>query len=83
MPRKLAEELLSLMGKKVVIETQDGRRYEGELTSIDERLNVMLSKVAGEESTVKLLLNGAFVRDKGDQETGPKGASGKTGTGLP
>ena len=60
--KKFAEELAGLVGKKVIIETMDGTKYNGELSGISENLNVILSNVAGGEKVIKLIINGNFVK---------------------
>lgn len=60
--KKFAEELASLVGKKVIIETMDGIKYDGQLSAISEDLNVILSNVVGGENIKKLIINGNFVK---------------------
>jgi small nuclear ribonucleoprotein (snRNP)-like protein len=60
--KKFAEELAGLVGKKVIIETMDGTKYNGELSGISENLNVILSNVVGGQNVIKLIFNGNFVK---------------------
>jgi hypothetical protein len=46
------------------VETTDARTYQGELLGVDEKLNLILDRVAGAgENVFKLVLNGDFVRE--------------------
>ena len=60
--RKFGEETLQFLGKKVSVETSDQKIYNGTLTGIDEKLDVVLDNVdvAG---ILKLILNGSFVKE--------------------
>jgi small nuclear ribonucleoprotein (snRNP)-like protein len=60
--KKFAEELAGLVGKKVIVETMDGTKYNGELSGISENLNVILSNVVGGQNVIKLIFNGNFVK---------------------
>ncbi len=62
--RKFSEELGFLLGRSVSIETKEGKQYSGILAAIDERLNVVLEKVAGAgEGVHKLVINGDNVKE--------------------
>ncbi len=53
-----------MVGRRVSVTTGDGRQYQGDLLGIDEKLNLVLGSVIGAtQSNVKVLLNGAFVRE--------------------
>ncbi len=60
--KKFAEELAGLVGKKVIIETMDGTKYNGDLSGISENLNVILSNIVGGNNVNKLVINGNFVK---------------------
>jgi small nuclear ribonucleoprotein (snRNP)-like protein len=60
--KKFAEEIASLVGKKVTIETMDGNKYTGALSGISENLNVILSNVTGGDNITKLIINGNFIK---------------------
>ena len=60
--RKFGEETLQFLGKKVSIETSDQKIYNGTLTGIDEKLDVVLDNV-DVQGIVKLILNGSFVKE--------------------
>jgi small nuclear ribonucleoprotein (snRNP)-like protein len=60
--RKFGEETLQFLGKKVSIETSDQKIYNGTLTGIDEKLNVVLDNV-DVQGILKLILNGSFVKE--------------------
>ncbi len=53
-----------MVGRRVSVSTGDGKQYSGELMGIDEKLNLVLgSVVGGGESTMRVVLNGSFVRE--------------------
>ncbi len=60
--KKFAEEIASLVAKKVNIETMDGNKYAGVLSGISENLNVILSNVTGGDNVTKLIINGNFIK---------------------
>jgi len=60
--KKFAEELAGLVGKKVIIETMDGTKYNGELSGLSENLSVILSNIVGGNNVNKLVINGNFVK---------------------
>ncbi|MCP8320871.1 MAG: small nuclear ribonucleoprotein (Sm), partial [archaeon] len=53
-----------MIGRKVAIETSEGRLYEGDLVGIDEKLNVILNNVLGAgEKVHKIVLNSDFIKE--------------------
>jgi small nuclear ribonucleoprotein (snRNP)-like protein len=60
--RKFGEETLQFLGKKVSVETSDQKVYNGTLTGIDEKLDVVLDNV-DVQGIIKLILNGSFVKE--------------------
>jgi small nuclear ribonucleoprotein (snRNP)-like protein len=55
---------VTLVGRRVNVETTDARTYQGELLGVDDKLNLILDRVAGAgENVFKLVLNGGFVRE--------------------
>jgi small nuclear ribonucleoprotein (snRNP)-like protein len=60
--RKFGEETLQFLGKKVSIETSDQRVYNGTLTGINEKLDVVLDNLSG-QGILKMILNGSFVKE--------------------
>jgi small nuclear ribonucleoprotein (snRNP)-like protein len=60
--RKFVEETLQFIGKKVSIETSDQKVYNGTLTGINEKLDVVLDNVLG-HGILKVILNGSFVKE--------------------
>jgi len=53
-----------MIGRRVGVETSDGRTLQGDLVGLDERLNMILSNVTGTgETPFKLILNGEFVKE--------------------
>ena len=60
--RKFGEETLQFLGKKVSVEMSDQKIYNGTLTGIDEKLDVVLDNIDG-QGILKLILNGSFVKE--------------------
>jgi len=60
--RKFGEERVQFLGKKVAVETADQKVYNGILTGIDEKLDVVLDKIEG-QGILKVILNGSFVKE--------------------
>ena len=60
--RRFGEETVQFLGKKVSIETSDQKTYNGTLTGIDDKLDVVLDNVEG-HGILKLILNGSFVKE--------------------
>ena len=50
------------LGKKISIETSDGKTYVGTLTGINERLDVVLDDLESGE-IIKIIVNGSFVKE--------------------
>jgi small nuclear ribonucleoprotein (snRNP)-like protein len=62
--RRFTEELVSMVGRRVSVTTAEGKQFQGDLAGIDEKLNLILSSVAGSgEGSLKVVLNGSFVRE--------------------
>lgn len=62
--KRFADEISSLVGRRVSVETSDGRSYLGDLLGVDEKLNIILDKVSGAGDNVfKVVLNGEFVKE--------------------
>lgn len=60
--RKFGEAITAFLGKKVSVETSEGRIYLGRLEAVDEKLNVMLEDVEGSDAS-HIILNGTFVKE--------------------
>ncbi|MEM2873828.1 MAG: Lsm family RNA-binding protein [Nitrososphaerales archaeon] len=53
-----------MIGRKVSVETSEGRTYEGDLVGIDEKLNIILDNVLGAGDKVyKMVLNSDFIKE--------------------
>jgi len=61
--RRFIEELGSLLGRKVTIETTEGKRYKGTVLGLHEDLSTVLGDVEGEEGTYKVVINGNSIRE--------------------
>jgi small nuclear ribonucleoprotein (snRNP)-like protein len=60
--RKFGEEMVQFLGKKVSVETSDQKIYNGTLTGIDEKLDVVLDNLQS-LGILKIILNGSFVKE--------------------
>jgi small nuclear ribonucleoprotein (snRNP)-like protein len=60
--RKFGEEIVQFLGKKVSVETSDQKIYNGTLTGIDEKLDVVLDNLPS-LGILKIILNGSFVKE--------------------
>lgn len=61
--RKFGEEILAFLGKKVSVETSEGRIYKGSLASMDEKLDLILENIEGNDNVSRMILNGSFVKE--------------------
>ncbi|MDG6904856.1 MAG: Lsm family RNA-binding protein [Nitrososphaerota archaeon] len=61
--RRFSEEIVAMVGRRVSVSTGDGKKYDGDLIGIDERLNLILGAVIGVESSLRVVLNGTFVKE--------------------
>ena len=62
--RRFSAELVGMVGRRVSVSTGDGKQYQGDLLGIDEKLNLILSSVAGgSEGSIRVVLNGTFVKE--------------------
>ncbi len=53
-----------MVGRRVSVQTGDGKQYSGDLIGIDEKLNLILGSVVGTgEGTIRVVLNGSFVKE--------------------
>lgn len=53
-----------MVGRRVSVFTGDGKQFQGDLLGIDDRLDLILGSVAGgPEGSIKVVLNGSFVRE--------------------
>ncbi|MBI2183492.1 MAG: Lsm family RNA-binding protein [Thaumarchaeota archaeon] len=56
--------MATLIGRRVGIETSEGKTYQGYLVGIDEKLNIIIDNVTGGDGKVfKLVLNGSFIKE--------------------
>jgi len=56
-----------MVGRRVNVATGDGRQYQGDLLGIDEKMDLVLGSVIGavgtSEGSLKVVLNGSFVKE--------------------
>ena len=60
--RKFGEEIVQFLGKKVSVVTSDQKIFNGILTGIDEKLDLVLDNLEG-LGILKIILNGTFVKE--------------------
>lgn len=62
--RKFSEEMISIIGKRVDIETSEGKKYQGNLLGVNEKLDIILDNTMGAgENVFKLIVNGKFIKE--------------------
>jgi small nuclear ribonucleoprotein (snRNP)-like protein len=62
--KRFGDELASLIGKKISVETSEGKSYQGNLLGVDEKLDLILGEVTGAgEGVFKIILNGQFIKE--------------------
>ena len=53
-----------MVGRRVSVTTSEGKQYQGDLLGIDEKLDLVMGQVTGvAEGSVKVVLNGSFVKE--------------------
>ena len=56
-----------MVGRRVSVSTGDGKQYQGDLLGIDEKMDLVLGAVVGSagnsDGSVKVVLNGSFVKE--------------------
>ncbi|MFQ5941500.1 MAG: Lsm family RNA-binding protein [Nitrososphaerales archaeon] len=58
---KFSDEIFGFTGKRVYVETSEGRIYKGKLVSIEENLNLIIENT--DDNIDKLIINGSFVKE--------------------
>ena len=62
--RRFSEEMVSIVGKRVDVETSEGKKYQGTLLGVYEKLNIILDDITGVgENVFKVVVNGKFVKE--------------------
>lgn len=62
--RKFNEEMISIVGKRVDVETSEGKKYQGNLLGVDEKMDIILDNITGAgENVFKIIINGNFVKE--------------------
>ncbi|MEE8132716.1 MAG: Lsm family RNA-binding protein [Nitrososphaerales archaeon] len=59
--RNFKDEISGFIGKRVSVETSEGRIHKGTLVSIDENLNLIIEDAG--DNFYKLMINGSFVKE--------------------
>ncbi len=62
--RRFSEEMVLIVGKRVEVETSEGRKYQGTLRGLNERMDIILDDIyGGDEKTFKIIVNGNFIKE--------------------
>ena len=62
--RRFPEEILAMIGKRISVKNIDGEEYEGDLSGIDENLNVIVDNLSiNNNNAFKIIMNGKFIRE--------------------
>lgn len=61
--RRFGEEILAFVGKRVSVETSEGRVYNATLAGIDEKLGILLEDIEGSAEVSRLILKQNFVKE--------------------
>ena len=62
--RRFNEEMVSIVGKRVDVETSEGKKYQGTLLGVDDNLDIILDDITGAgENVFKMVMNGKFVKE--------------------
>ena len=61
--RRFGEEILAFVGKRVSVETSEGRVYIATLAGIDEKLGILLEDIEGSDEVSRLILKRNFVKE--------------------
>lgn len=62
--RRFPEEILAMIGKRISVKNIDGEEYEGDLSGIDENLNVIVDNLSiNNNNAFKIIMNGKFIKE--------------------
>lgn len=61
--KRFGEEILAFVGKRVSVETSEGRVYKATLAGIDEKLGILLEDIEGSDEVSRLILKRNFVKE--------------------
>ena len=61
--RRFGEEILAFVGKRVSVETSEGRVYKATLIGIDEKLGIILEDIEDSDEVSRLILKRNFVKE--------------------
>ena len=62
--RRFPEEILAMIGKRISVKNIDGEEYEGDLSGIDENLNVIVDNLSiNNNNAFKIVMNGKFIKE--------------------
>jgi small nuclear ribonucleoprotein (snRNP)-like protein len=55
--------MVSIVGKRVEVETSEGKKYQGNLKGVDDKLDLIIDDIFGADKTFKIVINGSFVKE--------------------
>ena len=62
--RRFSEEILAMIGKRISVKNIDGEEYEGDLSGIDENLNIIVDNLSiNNNNAFKIIMNGKFIKE--------------------
>ena len=62
--RRFPEEILAMIGKRISVKNIDGEEYEGDLSGIDENLNIIVDNLSiNNNNAFKIIMNGKFIKE--------------------
>ena len=62
--RRFPEEILAMIGKRISGKNIDGEEYEGDLSGIDENLNIIVDNLSiNNNNAFKIIMNGKFIKE--------------------
>ena len=62
--RRFSEEMVSIVGKRVDVETSEGKKYQGTLLGVDDGVRRIINDNTGAgENVFKVVINGKFIKE--------------------
>lgn len=62
--RRFSEELVTIIGRRVEVETIEGKKYTGNLLAVDERLDIILDNIfQGDGKAFKTIISGSVIKE--------------------
>ena len=62
--RRFSEELVTIIGRRIEVETIEGKKHTGNLLAIDERLDIILDNIfQGNGKAFKTIISGRVIKE--------------------